>query len=68
MEDGTTGHPGGAHAADDQASRLGQPAPTATHVPPRITRLGTIAELTLGSEEESNSDATFPGSLFHEHS
>jgi hypothetical protein len=35
------------------------------HEPPRITRLGTVAELTLGSQTENHSDGTFPGSIFH---
>lgn len=35
-----------------------------SHEPPRISRLGTVAELTLGYPNENGSDATYPGSLF----
>jgi hypothetical protein len=34
------------------------------HEPPRITRLGTVVELTLGHPVLNESDGTFPGSLF----
>ncbi|HWF50824.1 MAG TPA: lasso RiPP family leader peptide-containing protein [Solirubrobacteraceae bacterium] len=44
--------------ADEQGST---PRP---HEPPRITRLGTVAELTLGHPVTHETDGTFPGSLF----
>jgi hypothetical protein len=34
------------------------------HEPPRIVRLGTVAELTLGHPLAHETDGTFPGSLF----
>jgi hypothetical protein len=45
---------------DDQLENL----PRGPHEPPRITRLGTIQELTLGSATSSHTDGTFPGSIF----
>jgi len=32
--------------------------------PPQMTVLGTLGELTRGSNPEANTDATFPGSFF----
>jgi hypothetical protein len=32
--------------------------------PPRVTRLGTIAELTLGQSRSQRTDGVFPGSQF----
>jgi hypothetical protein len=34
------------------------------HEPPRIRRLGTVAELTLGHPILNETDGTFPGSVF----
>jgi hypothetical protein len=45
--------------ADEQGPTTARP-----HEPPRITRLGTVAELTLGHLGAHETDGTFPGSLF----
>lgn len=51
-------------ASGDVAPRgEGRKAPRDTHEPPAITRLGTVAELTLGSTH-TTTDGTFPGSQF----
>jgi hypothetical protein len=41
------------------------PGEPAAHEPPRITILGTVAELTLGHNPGPISDLTFPGSGVH---
>jgi hypothetical protein len=50
----------------DPGARPGDHDQTAagTHEPPRITRLGTVAELTLGHPIANETDGTFPGSIF----
>ena len=48
---------GGTYGGDGHDSRE-------SHEPPRITRLGTVAELTLGHPEAGRTDGSFPGSLF----
>jgi hypothetical protein len=49
--------PGGTHGGDSNDS-------TEPYEAPRITRLGTVAELTLGHPEAHKTDGTFPGSVF----
>lgn len=34
------------------------------YVPPRLTVLGSLQELTLGSHRKQRTDGIFPGSLF----
>jgi len=59
------GHRPSADAADRDGSYEGDcEASPGAHEPPRITRLGTVAELTLGFPNENGSDGTFPGSQF----
>jgi hypothetical protein len=50
----------------DLGTRTGanRPAADEPHEPPRITRLGTVAELTLGHPIANETDGSFPGSIF----
>jgi hypothetical protein len=38
--------------------------PPVPYEPPRITVLGTVRELTLGTNTQAQTDGTFPGSMF----
>lgn len=44
--------------------RGGEAAEPEQYEPPRLTRLGTLSELTQGDDTQRHSDATFPGSNF----
>ena len=47
-------------AGHADALKEAQPA----YEPPRLTVLGTLADLTRGSDSAANTDGIFPGSMF----